>query len=206
VRSRVAAGTGYGSQHMGDACGLFALYPGWRILAPATPFDYIGLMNAAIRCDDPVMVMEHVDLFPTTGPIPKHDLDYIVPIGKAKIVRAGGACTVVAYSKMVGLAVDAAVETGIDAEVIDLRTVDPWGMDWATVEARDPGALLRLARPRDPAGHRRRRGPGGLQGPGASRPSRPTPSRRRPPRRGGRHPLGADQKRSKKGTFIFKTK
>jgi 2-oxoisovalerate dehydrogenase E1 component len=144
VRSRVAAGTGYGSQHMGDACGLFALYPGWRILAPATPFDYIGLMNAAIGCDDPVMVMEHVDLFPTTGPIPKHDLDYIVPIGKAKIVRAGGACTVVAYSKMVGLAVDAAVETGIDAEVIDLRTVDPWGMDWATVEAsvRRTGRLL----------------------------------------------------------------
>jgi 2-oxoisovalerate dehydrogenase E1 component len=144
VRSRVAAGTGYGSQHMGDACGLFALYPGWRILAPSTPFDYIGLMNAAIRCDDPVMVMEHVDLFPTTGPIPKDDLDYIVPIGKAKIARAGRACTVVAYSKMVGLALDATVETGIDAEVIDLRTVDPWGMDWATVEAsvRRTGRLL----------------------------------------------------------------
>ena len=144
VRSRVAAGTGYGSQHMGDACGLFALYPGWRILAPSTPFYYIGLMNAAVRCDDPVMVMEHADLFPSEGPIPKDDLDYIVPIGRPKVVRPGDACTVIAYSKMVWLAVQAAEESGIDAEVIDLRTVDPWGMDWTTVEAslRRTGRLL----------------------------------------------------------------
>src|SRR3546814_15377201 len=65
VRSRVAAGAGYGSQHSMDASGLFALYPGWRIVAPTTPFDYIGPMNTAMRCDDPVLVVEHQGLFQT---------------------------------------------------------------------------------------------------------------------------------------------
>src|SRR3546814_20870412 len=58
VRSRVAAGAGYGSQHSMDASGLFALYPGWRIVAPPTPFDYIGTMNTAIRCDAPVPLVQ----------------------------------------------------------------------------------------------------------------------------------------------------
>ena len=59
VRVRVSPAAGYGSQHSGDPSGIFALYPGWRIVAPSTPFDYIGLMNAALRCDDPVLIVEH---------------------------------------------------------------------------------------------------------------------------------------------------
>jgi 2-oxoisovalerate dehydrogenase E1 component len=133
VRSRVSAGSGYGSQHSMDAAGLFASYPGWRIVAPGTPFDYIGLFNAAIRCDDPVLVVEYQDLFQDSGLIPK-DLDYIVPFGKARTVREGGDCTVLAWAKMVKLATAAAESTGIDAEVIDLRTIDPLGLDWAAVE------------------------------------------------------------------------
>lgn len=135
VRSRVSAGTGYGSQHSMDACGLFALYPGWRIVAPSTPFDYIGLFNAAVRCNDPVLVIEYQSLFQNTGPVPIGDLDYIIPFGKAKVVRAGSACTLVTYAGVLQPALDAVAESGVDAEVIDLRTLDPFGLDWDTLGA-----------------------------------------------------------------------
>lgn len=132
VRSRVSAGTGYGSQHSMDAAGLFALYPGWRIVTPSTPFDYVGLTNAAICCNDPVLVVEYQELFPTSGPVP-NDWDYIVPFGKAKTVKAGSDCTVLTYGPLVKKSIDAAAEAGIDAEVIDLRTLDPFGLDWKTI-------------------------------------------------------------------------
>lgn len=133
VRSRVTAGTGYGSQHSMDASGLFALYPGWRILAPSTPYDYIGLLNAAMRCNDPVLIVEFNDLFKKVGSVPKEDWDYIVPMGKARIARVGSRCTILAYGTMVDAACEVAERTGIDAEVIDLRTLDPMGMDWDTI-------------------------------------------------------------------------
>ncbi len=135
IRVRVSSATGYGSQHSGDPSGIFALYPGWRIVAPTTPFDYIGLMNAALRCEDPVLVIEHVQLFQAEGPVPKGDLDYCVRLGSARVVRPGKACTVLASAAMVGEALVAAEETGIDAEVIDLRSLDPFGLDWATIGA-----------------------------------------------------------------------
>ena len=133
VRSRVSAGSGYGSQHSMDAGGLFALYPGWRIVAPSTPYDYIGLFNAAIRCDDPVLIIEHQSLFQTKGPVPTQDFDYIVPFGKARTVRRGSACTVVTYGGVIAETLAAIEATGIDAEVIDLRTLDPMGLDWAAI-------------------------------------------------------------------------
>ncbi len=133
VRSRVSAGTGYGSQHSMDASGLFALYPGWRILAPSTPYDYIGLLNAAIACDDPVLIVEYNDLFRQVGAVPKDDWDFIVPIGKAKIARAGTRCTVLAYGTMVSASCAAAEAASIDAEVVDLRTLDPLGVDWELI-------------------------------------------------------------------------
>ena len=67
LRSKVAMGTGYGSQHSMDPAGIFATAPGWRIVAPSTPFDYVGLMNSALRCKDPVVVLEHVDLYTING-------------------------------------------------------------------------------------------------------------------------------------------
>ena len=133
VRSRVSAGSGYGSQHSMDACGLFALYPGWRIVVPATPYDYIGLFNAAIRCEDPVIVIEYQSLFQTKGMVPTADLDYIVPFGKARTVRSGSACTIVTYGGSI-IEAQAAVEAaGIDAEIIDLRSLDPMGVDWHAI-------------------------------------------------------------------------
>lgn len=135
VRTRVAGGHGYGSQHSMDPSGLFALYPGWRIVAPTNPFDYIGLFNSAVQCDDPVVFIECQTLYQTPGLIPDDDLDYCVPFGKARIARPGAACTVVTCANMVPISIEAAEKAGIDAEVIDLRTLDPLSLDWATIEA-----------------------------------------------------------------------
>lgn len=135
VRSRVTAGTGYGSQHSMDASGLFALYPGWRILAPSRPHDYIGLLNAALNCNDPVLIVEYNDLFKKVGQVPSGDWDYIVPIGRARIARPGSRCSILTYGPMVDICCDVAERIHIDAEVIDLRTLDPLGLDWKTIEA-----------------------------------------------------------------------
>jgi len=144
VRSRVTAGTGYGSQHSMDASGLFAQYPGWRILAPSRPWDYIGLLNAALRCEDPVLIVEYNTLFKDVGKVPAADWDYIVPIGRARIARAGTRCTIVTYGNMVDVCSQVAERTGIDAQVIDLRTLDPLGLDWDTIAAgvRQTQALM----------------------------------------------------------------
>lgn len=135
VRCRVSPSTGYGSQHAGDPSGLFSHYPAWRIVAPTTPHDYVGLMNAALRCDDPVVVIEHVELFQTSGSLPKGDLDFLVPFERARVARPGRACTVLASGVMVGATLAAAEASGIDAEVIDLRSLDPLGLDWSTIAA-----------------------------------------------------------------------
>jgi len=135
LRTKVAIGTGYGAQHSMDPAGLYAMWPGWRIVAPSTPFDYVGLMNSALRCEDPVLVIEHVALYGSSGPGPLEDFDYSIPLGKARVVRPGSRFTVLAYSAMTPLAVRAADEMGVDAEVIDLRSLDRAGLDWATIEA-----------------------------------------------------------------------
>ncbi len=133
LRTKVAIGTGYGSQHSMDPAGLFAQWPGWRIVAPSTPFDYVGLMNSALLCEDPVLVMEHVELYASDGPGPVDDLDYYIPLGKAKVVRPGETFTVLTYLSMTQKAVDVADEMGLGAEVIDLRSLDRNGIDWDTI-------------------------------------------------------------------------
>lgn len=135
LRTKVAMGTGYGSQHSMDPAGIFATSVGWRILAPSTPFDYVGLMNSAITCEDPVLVLEHVDLYKSTGPAPVDDLDYFIPIGRASVVRAGGDVTILTYLSMTDVVKEAVEKLGIDAEVIDLRSLDRASLDWETIGA-----------------------------------------------------------------------
>lgn len=135
LRTKVAMGTGYGSQHSMDPAGIFATAPGWRIVAPSTPFDYIGLMNTALASKDPVLVIEHVDLYASSGEVPADDLDYAIPFGKACVRRAGGKVTILSYLSMVGRALKAAEAAGVDAEVIDLRTLDRASLDWDTIGA-----------------------------------------------------------------------
>lgn len=135
LRTKVAMGTGYGSQHSMDPAGIFATAPGWRIVAPSTPFDYIGLMNSALLCEDPVLVLEHVDLYSTKGAIPTDNLDYCIPLGQAKVVRKGRQLTILTYLAMVEMSREVVESLGIDAEIIDLRSLDRAGLDWETVEA-----------------------------------------------------------------------
>ena len=133
VRIRAAGGHGYGSQHSMDPSGLFALWPGWRVIVPTTPFDYIGLFNSAVNCDDPVVIIETQTLFQDEGPVPAGDLDYCIPFGKGRIVRPGSACTVIGCGNMVPIAVEAVEKCGIDAEVIDPRTLDSDSLDWEMI-------------------------------------------------------------------------
>jgi 2-oxoisovalerate dehydrogenase E1 component len=134
LRSKVATGTGYGSQHSMDPAGIFATAPGWRIVAPSTPFDYVGLMNSALRCKDPVVVLEHVDLYTSTGKGPVDDLDYCLPVGRAALRRGGSQITVICYLAMVHQVLEAVAQLGdVDAEVIDLRWLDRASIDWETI-------------------------------------------------------------------------
>jgi 2-oxoisovalerate dehydrogenase E1 component len=136
LRSKVAIGTGYGSQHSMDPAGIFATAPGWRIVAPSTPFDYIGLMNSALRCRDPVVVLEHVDLYTAVGEVPAGEWDFCLPVGKAAVRRAGEQLTVLTYLAMTPRVLDAVTESGgVDAEVIDLRWLDRASVDWETIGA-----------------------------------------------------------------------
>lgn len=134
LRTKVAKGTGYGSQHSMDPVGIFATSPGWRIAAASTPFDYVGLMNSALACKDPVLVIEHVDLYNSTGAAPVEDMDYIIPVGKAAVRRKGLELTVLTYLSMVNHSIEAVDQTGIDAEIIDLRWLDRASLDWDTIE------------------------------------------------------------------------
>ncbi|MCL6284183.1 thiamine pyrophosphate-dependent enzyme [Ruegeria sp. 2012CJ41-6] len=135
MRVRISPQTGYGSQHSSDPSAFFNLLPGWRIFSPSNGFDYIGMMNAALTCDDPVVIIEHTDFYQRKYDVPKGDRDYLIPFGQARIVRPGTACTVLAYGVAVEHAQKAAEETGIDAEIIDLRNIDVHGLDWDLIGA-----------------------------------------------------------------------
>ncbi len=119
--SRVAA------QHSQCYASWYAHCPGLKVVAPASAADAKGLMKAAIRDPNPVLILENEILYGTSGPVPV-SADYVVPIGKAKVVRAGKDVTITAFSIMVGKALAAAealAKIGIDAEVIDLRSIRP---------------------------------------------------------------------------------
>jgi len=133
VRTRSAIGSGYGAQHCLEPASLYALYPGWRIVAPTTPYDVIGLLNTALQSNDPVLIIEHANLYNTKDKIPKDDLDYAIPFGKAKVYEYGTDIVIVSYSYMAvecKKAADELKELGINCTFIDLRTLDYKHMDW----------------------------------------------------------------------------
>jgi len=147
IRTRVAIGFGYGGQHSMDPSAYFALFSGWRIMAPSSAFDYIGMFNTAMRFNDPVLMIEHGMLYSETGQVPVDTLDYFIEYGKARVVRQGTDVTVLTYLTGVKACLKAAQELdaeGISAEVIDLRTLDYTGMDFATVgrSVRKTGSVL----------------------------------------------------------------
>ncbi|MEO6214781.1 MAG: pyruvate dehydrogenase complex E1 component subunit beta [Sphingomonas sp.] len=122
-----------GAQHSQNYAPWYASVPGLIVIAPYDAADAKGLLKAAIRTDDPVVFLENELLYGRTFEVPVLD-DYVLPIGKARIMREGKDVTIVSYSIGVGLALEAAEELagqGIDVEVIDLRTLRP--LDKATV-------------------------------------------------------------------------
>ncbi|MEU1293356.1 thiamine pyrophosphate-dependent enzyme [Streptomyces sp. NPDC005840] len=136
LRSKLAAGTGYGSQHSMDPSGVLTTAPGLRVVAPSDPFDYVGLMNTALACDDPVVVLEHVDLYTSTGTGPVSDLDYRIPVGRAALRRTGDDLTVISYLSMVRHCAEALdLVPEVSADLIDLRWLDRASLDWECVEA-----------------------------------------------------------------------
>jgi len=135
LRTKVAMGSGYGSQHLMDPAGVFSISPGWRIVAPSTAADYVGLMNAALALQDPVLVIEHIDLYAKADEVPEGDLDYVIPPGHAAVRRQGTEVTVISYLSMVARCAEAIEQTGIDAELIDLRWLDRASIDWDTITA-----------------------------------------------------------------------
>ena len=116
-----------GAQHSQDYSAWYAQVPGLKVVAPYDAADAKGLLKAAIRDPNPVVFLEHEMLYGTEFDIPA-DIDWVVPIGKAKVRRVGADVTITAHSRMVGLALKAAealAAEGIEAEVIDLRTLRP---------------------------------------------------------------------------------
>ena len=120
-----------GAQHSQDYSAWYGQVPGLKVVAPYDAADAKGLLKAAIRDPNPVVFLEHELLYGNSFPVPDID-DHVLPLGKAKVKREGSDVTLVAHSRMVGFALQAAetlAEQGIDAEVIDLRTIRPLDTD-----------------------------------------------------------------------------
>jgi pyruvate/2-oxoglutarate/acetoin dehydrogenase E1 component len=130
IRTQGGAGRSSAAQHAQSLEAWFMHVPGLKIAQPSTPYDAKGLLKTAIRDDNPVMFLEHKLLYPVQGPVPEEE--YLLPFGQADIKRAGADVTVVATSRMVHRALGAAetlAAEGIDAEVIDPRTLNPLDED-----------------------------------------------------------------------------
>jgi acetoin:2,6-dichlorophenolindophenol oxidoreductase subunit beta len=137
LRTQGGTGRSAGAQHSQSLESWLAHVPGLRVVMPSTPADAKGLLKSAIRSDDPVVFIEHKALYALKGEVP--DGEHIVPFGKANIVRAGDSLTIVTYSRMVHFAEEAAQKLaaeGIQAEIIDLRTLNPLDMDTVLASVR----------------------------------------------------------------------
>jgi pyruvate dehydrogenase E1 component beta subunit len=136
--ARVAA------QHSQDYSAWYSQVPGLKVIAPFSAADYKGLLKAAIRDPNPVIFLENEMLYGHTGEVPKLD-DYVIPIGKARIVRSGGHVTIVSWSNGMSYALKAADELakeGIEAEVIDLRTLRPMDTDTIVASVKKTGRAV----------------------------------------------------------------
>jgi pyruvate dehydrogenase E1 component beta subunit len=132
IRAPQGGGHQLGAQHSQSLEAYFLHCPGLRVVLPAIPADAKGLLKSCLRQDDPVVFLEHESLYGVKGEVPEGE--YVVPLGKANVLRSGKDVTLVSYSKCVYdamAAADALENEGIDSEVIDLRTLNP--LDIGTV-------------------------------------------------------------------------
>jgi pyruvate/2-oxoglutarate/acetoin dehydrogenase E1 component len=143
VRTQGGSGRGNAAQHSKSLEAWFTHVAGLKVVMPATPADAKGLLTAAIRDDDPVMFIEHKLLYRTKGAVPAGE--YIVPLGKADVKREGTDLTIVTWSREVLFALEAAAklaEEGIEAEVIDLRSLVPLDKEAILASVRKTRRLL----------------------------------------------------------------
>jgi pyruvate dehydrogenase E1 component beta subunit len=136
--ARVAA------QHSQCYSAWYAHVPGLKVVAPSNPADAKGLLKAAIRDPNPVIVLENEILYGASGPVPK-GLDWVVPIGKARIARAGNHVTIVSFARGLAYALGAAeqlAKEGIEAEVIDLRTLRPLDLETVIESVKKTNRLV----------------------------------------------------------------
>jgi pyruvate dehydrogenase E1 component beta subunit len=136
--ARVAA------QHSQEYSTWYAHCPGLKVIAPYSAADAKGLLKAAIRDPNPVIFLENEILYGHSFDVPKLD-DLVLPIGRARVLRAGGDVTIVAFSLMVERALEAAgalAEAGIEAEVIDLRTIRPLDLDTIVKSVKKTNRLV----------------------------------------------------------------
>lgn len=133
-----------GAQHSHDYASWYANVPGLKVVAPYDAADAKGLLKAAIRDPNPIIFLEHEMMYGEMHDVPDMD-DYIVPIGKALVRRTGTDVTIVSHSRMVGRALEAAIELekdGISAEVIDLRTIRPLDIDTVLASVKKTNRIV----------------------------------------------------------------
>lgn len=145
VLLRGCGGIGHSAatHHSGMYHSIYAHIPGLRVVLPSSPYDAKGLMAHALRCDDPVLFLEHRELMQTKGLVP--DGHYEIPFGQAQVVRPGDDVTVVALSWMVrhaALAAEQLAKEGVSVEVVDPRTVSPLDIDTILQSVAKTGRLL----------------------------------------------------------------
>ena len=145
IREPIGIWRSSAAQHSQSLEAWYAHIPGLVVVAPATPADNKGLLKSAIRSDDPVVYMEHKNLWGMTGEVPEGD-EWTLPLGAARVEREGGDVTIVSWSRMVQVCAGAAAALekgeGISAEVIDLRTLWPWDRERVLASAARTGRLL----------------------------------------------------------------
>jgi len=130
IRTPSGGGRQLSATHSQTPDAVFAHFPGLKVVAPGTPEDAKGMLKAAIRSDDPIMFIEHATLYQVRGEVPEEE--YTIPLDKAKIQRPGSDVTLVTYSKMLEIstiAADELAKEGIEAEIVDLRSLRPLDME-----------------------------------------------------------------------------
>ncbi|RME86376.1 MAG: alpha-ketoacid dehydrogenase subunit beta [Caldilineae bacterium] len=143
IRTQGGGGRGNAAQHSQSLEMWYVHTPGLIVIQPSTPYDAKGLLKSAIRNDNPVIFIEHKLLYNTTGPVPEEP--YLIPIGVADVKREGSDVTIVATSRMALLALEAAEQLaakGIQAEVIDPRTLKPLDLSCIIQSVQKTGRLV----------------------------------------------------------------
>lgn len=129
IRAVGGGGRQLGATHSQTPDAIFAHFPGLKLVSPGTPADAKGLLKSAIRSSDPILFIEHATLYQVRDEVPEDEI--LVPIGKSKVQRQGSDVTIVTYSKMLEISMKASdqlAKEGIEAEIVDLRTLRPLDM------------------------------------------------------------------------------